>query len=67
MPTLTPEITRRWIDSMINAESALRAIARSISVPADLWMPANDASHQVRAMREELLRMTVAAVEVERV
>lgn len=65
MATLTPEITLRCIDRLINAEVALRAVARSISIPAELWKPAFDASHDVRQVREELLALTVAPIEVE--
>lgn len=64
MQTLTQEMTRDWIESIVETESVLRALTRDITIPAHHWKPALDASHKMRKLRKDLLGLAVVQVEV---
>ena len=66
MPTLTPAVTRKWIERLIEIEGACAATQRAAALlPEDTWIQVYNAKNNAILMREHLLQLAVVAIEVE--
>lgn len=68
MQTLTPTTTIRWIKRLeLSIKCCTKVIDTDAPIPTELWLAIRNARTEAIIVRDELLELVVAPVEVETV